>query len=91
MQHQVHLRVLELTWEAIGRGLRIIVEYIVGDQDMDVNLSGKDRVPRFWNNSADNEQVIMDPIVLGIGVCFGAIHCIAWGFSFLTHMELLMW
>ena len=58
---------------------------------MDVNLSGKDRVPRFWANSADNEQVIVDLMVLGIGVCFGAIHCIAWGFSSLTHTELLMW
>ena len=26
-----------------------------------------------------------DKIVLGVGVCFGAIHCISWGFSLLTH------
>ena len=29
--------------------------------------------------------------MLGVGICFGAIHCIAWGFPFLTHTELLMW
>ena len=32
-----------------------------------------------------------DMIVLGVGVCFGAIHCISWDFSFPTHTELLMW
>ena len=29
--------------------------------------------------------------MLGVGVCFGAIHCISWGFSFPTHTELLIW
>ena len=32
-----------------------------------------------------------DLIVLGVGVCFGAIHCIAWHFSFPTHEELSIW
>ena len=26
-----------------------------------------------------------------LGVCFGAIHCIAWTFSFPTHTKLLIW
>ena len=86
-----HSRVWELSWEGIGRSLKLIVVYIVGDQDEDVDLSGEDRVPRFWGNSTDNEQVTADMIVLGVGVCFGAIHCISWGFSFPTHTELLMW
>ena len=94
-QHQVisravHLRIWELTWEEIGNILGIIVVYIVGGQDVDVDLSGEDSMPRFWANS-DNDAVITDFIVLGVGVCFGAIHCIAWGFPFLTHKELLMW
>ena len=55
------------------------------------NQSREDRVPRFWNNSTDNDYIIADPVVLGVGVCFGAIHCIAWHFSFLTHTELLIW
>ena len=35
--------------------------------------------------------MIADVIMLGVGVCFGAIHCIAWHFSFPTHAELLIW
>ena len=35
--------------------------------------------------------MIADAIVLWAGICFSAIHCIAWGFSFLTHVELLIW
>ena len=95
MQHQViprvaHLRIWELTWEEIGNVLGIIAVYIVGGQDVDVDLSGEDRVPRFWANS-DNDAVIADFIVFGVGVCFGVIHCISWGFPFPTHTELLIW
>ena len=91
-QHQStqHLRAWELTWEEIGEGLEAIIYFIVGNQDADVDLRREDRVPRFWADSTD-EQFIADMIVLGVGVCFGVIHCISWGFSFPTHMELLMW
>ena len=68
------------------------VAFIVGNQDKDVDLSREDRVPRFWANSSDDGDVgIADLIVLGVGVCFGAIHCISWHFSFPTHAELLIW
>ena len=79
-----------ISWE-VGHVLERIVIFISGGQDRKVDLSSEDRVPRFWGNSTDNEQVIADMIVLGVGVCFGAIHCIAWDFSFPTHTELLMW
>ena len=96
-QHQVisgerrRSRVWELTWEEIGEGLETIATFITGAQDADVDLSREDRVPKFWANSDDDDPIIADMIVLGVGVCFGAIHCISWGFSFPTHTELLMW
>ena len=83
--------VQELAWEAIGKGSLTIFQFIIGVQDGDVNLSREDKVPIFWANSAADEQITADLITLGVCVCFGAIHCIAWLFSFPTHTELLMW
>ena len=81
----------ELTWGAIGDGLRKIFVFIAGGQDNVVRLSREDRVPMFWGNSAIDQVRIADLIMLGVGICFGAIHCIAWDFSFPTDAELLMW
>ena len=83
--------VRELTWKVIGKGLETIFDYILGIQDKDIDMSHRDRVPRFWANSDGGEVAIADLIVIGVGVCFGAIHCIAWDFSFPAHTELLMW
>ena len=96
-QHQVisretqNSRVWELTWWEIGDVLGRIAVFIGGAQDSDVDLSREDKVPRFWADSSGDDVGIADMIVLGVGVCFGAIHCISWGFSFPTHTELLMW
>ena len=84
-------RTRELTWKAISNGLQTISMFIIGVQDEDVDMSHEDRVPRFWANSTGEEQGIADFIMLAVGVCFGAMHCIAWGFSFPTYAELLMW
>ena len=81
----------ELTWQAIGDGLVTILNFIAGNQDRDVRLNREDRVPMFWGNRSNEEVGIADFIMLGVGVCFGAIHCIAWHFSFPTDAELLMW
>ena len=96
-QHQVisretrRSRTWRLDWKEIGEGLETIAVFIGGLQDADVDLRHEDRVPRFWANSSGNNAIIADMIVLGVGVCFGEIHCIAWGFSFPTYAELLMW
>ena len=81
-----------MTWEATGDGLLTIFKFITGLQDEDVDLSHKDRVPWFWANSTDDKDVLIaDFTVFGVGVCFGAIHCVAWLFSLPTHTELLIW
>ena len=81
----------KLTWKSVFDGLVTIFMFIAGGQDDTVNLSREDWVPRFWANSNDDDFFTADIIMLGVGVCFGAIHCIAWGFPFPTHTELLMW
>ena len=90
-QSQSSSKAWKLTWESVLDGLKTILRFIAGDQDRDVNLSREDRVPRFWANSTENNAMIADIIMLGVGICFGAIHCIAWGFPFPTHTELLVW
>ena len=80
-----------LASKANDDGFEKIFMFIAGAQDEGVNLSGEDRVPRFWANSTENNALIADIMVLGVGVCFGAIHCIAWSFPFPTQVELLMW
>ena len=81
----------KLTLKAIGESLKTLFVLIVTG-DGDVDLSRKDRVPRFWADDRRGEYYfIADGIVLWVGVCFGAIHCIAWHFSFPTPTELLMW
>ena len=72
-------------------GLEVIFNFIAGFQDNDFDLRCEDRVLRFGANSTKNDFMITDLIMLGVGICFGAIHCIAWGFPFLTYMELLIW
>ena len=67
----------ELTWDTINKGLETVLRFIAGGQDLDVNLSREDRAPRFWADSTGEENIPADVIVLGVGICFGAIHCIA--------------
>ena len=91
MQPQSISVVRKLTWMSVFIGLERILDFITGIQDEGFNLSHEDRVPRFWANSTEDNATIADLVMLGVGICFGAIHCIAWVFPFLTHTELLIW
>ena len=83
--------VRKLTWMSVFIGLERILDFIAGIQDEGFNLSHEDRVPRFWANSTEDNATIADLVMLGVGICFGAIHCFAWVFPFPTHTELLIW
>ena len=81
----------KLTLEEIVEGLVTLINLIVTGEG-NVDLSREDRVPMFWADDRRGGYYIpADIIVLGVGFCFGAIHCIAWRFSFPTPTELLMW
>ena len=49
-----------LTWEAIQNSLVSIAKFIIGSQDEDVDLSRKDRVPKFWANATDDDDLAAD-------------------------------
>ena len=61
-----------------------ILLFIASGQDHNVILSREDRVPMFWADTEDDDIFLADLILLGVGICFGVIHCIAWSFSFPT-------
>ena len=81
----------KLTWMAIYKGLEMKGNFIAGGQDEDVDLRREVRVPMFWADSTKIGACIADIVLCEVGVLFGVIHCLAWHFSFPTHMELLLW
>ena len=52
-QPQLISEARKLTWKSIFDGLETILQFIIGVQDGDVNLSHEDKVPRFWASSTD--------------------------------------
>ena len=88
---QPHQNEWKLTLEAIGEGLQTLLRLIVAGENAHVDLRREDRVPMFWADDQGDNSIRANFIALGVAVCFGAIHCIAWRFSFPTRTELLMW
>ena len=82
-----------IEWKlTLEEGLETLFVLMVTGEGEKVDMSRENRVPMFWADDRRGEHfAIADGIVLGVGVCFGAIHCIAWYFSFPTPTELLMW
>lgn len=72
-----------------------IIDYVTGDQDFYVNLSGEERVPTFWSScsSPGNNKIPLqaDVISLSVAMVFGAVHCAAWSYAFPSLAEKQMW
>jgi hypothetical protein len=64
---------------------------VIGLQDITVDLHSSKKVPIFYSGKAEKEAGIADLITLAAGVVFGAIHCVAWSFPFLSHTEASLW
>ena len=76
----------EITWA------QYMSNVIAGGQDFAVDLHRSKKVPMFYSGKPkDNELLITDLITLATGVVFGAIHCVAWSFPFLSHTEAFLW
>ena len=87
-------QVKEETWKAgmtWSERLKTMYHFFAGGLDKFVDLSHRDRVPRFWANSTNREARIANRRVNMVVGCFGAIHCAAWHFSFPTRTELWIW
>ena len=69
-----------------------LLDAIVGQQDENINLNYKQKVPMFYSGGAEDKEIsTADSITLAAGVVFGAIHCIAWSFHFPSPTESLLW
>jgi hypothetical protein len=76
----------EMAW------LQYVNTVIIGAQDITVDLHRSKKVPMFYSGKPKyNESIIADLITLAAGVVFGAIHCVAWSFPFLSHTEAFLW
>lgn len=83
----------EPKWE---RKISIAWKYVLGDVDAFVHLGGLKRIPTFYagnfgGKSGDTRITIANGITLGMGLVFGAIHCIAWSFQFSSRTEQILW
>lgn len=53
---------------------------------------GPSKVPQFYAFMLDNdEDAIVSIIVATTGIAFGAIHCAAWSFEFMSTTDLFIW
>ena len=90
MQPQVEeeTRKAGTTWK---ERLETMYHFFAGGSDRFVDLSHRDKVPRFWANSTNKEAKIANMRVNVVAGFFGGIHCIAWDYSFPTRTELWIW
>ncbi|KZP06525.1 hypothetical protein FIBSPDRAFT_842053 [Athelia psychrophila] len=72
-----------------------IINYVTGDQDYLIDLSGEERVPTFWSSCSGGNStevpLYADMIALAVAMVFGAVHCAAWSYTFPSLVERWMW
>lgn len=78
-----------------------MIAYVLGNQDVLVEVSHLQRVPTFWSDDVgdmfDEDNINLDAyfmadiIALAIAMIFGAVHCIAWSYTLPTEMEQVIW
>ena len=65
---------------------------VVGFEDDEVDLTAEKRVPTFFAGKLKNQQRFDAAFGAAVvAMMFGAIHCIAWSFSFPTLAEKILW
>lgn len=65
---------------------------VVGVQDNDVHLALEKQVPTFFSGKPEEHHILLaDALALLVAVIFGAVHCIAWSFSFPSRTKKLLW
>jgi hypothetical protein len=79
-------------WDRLGR-----IFYLISpdrDGDLEVDMLREKRVPTFYAGriieSTRSWYALLVAEIL-IAMIFGGIHCIAWSFSFPTHVEQILW
>jgi hypothetical protein len=69
-----------------------VVRVALGEEDVDVDLTAQTGVPLFYAGDVEVEKRRLATVTGGvIAMIFGAIHCIAWSFSFPTRTEQILW
>ncbi|KZP06160.1 hypothetical protein FIBSPDRAFT_764841 [Athelia psychrophila] len=70
-----------------------ILDYVTGDHDWLITLSGEERVPTFWSSCSSRSQLPLhaDIIALSVAMVFGAVHCAAWSYAFPSLEQQKMW
>lgn len=70
----------------------LIATLQTGRHDDEVKLSNTNKVPTFYaGKPSEHQRWVADLIAAIVSVIFGAIHCIAWSFSYPSHIEQLLW